>query len=201
MTDALVTSSSVTGSVCPLASSWSSCFIKNVFGLWDDQRFSLKPCQGYNLSHALHLVLAEAAWIGRRPVLGLWNWELNAVFSWNVSQGLLFRDILVPITRVWFCFPKTSIRQKTVLFRLLPCLKSDTSQMPVLFSDGRSTTRASERDWRVAGKHSAAEQGASSSDSHHRQLHSSGLPGEGKAPEPGAGIVLCQSQFSCNVFS
>lgn len=71
MTDALVTSSSDPLHQCVL---WLVAGVpvslKNAFGLWD-QRFSLKPCQGYNLSSALHLVLAEAAWIGRRPVLAL----------------------------------------------------------------------------------------------------------------------------------
>lgn len=127
MTDVLVTSSSVTGWMCPLAGSWSSCFIKNAFSLWD-QRSSSKLCQGYNLSHVHHLVLAKAAWIGRRPVLGLWNWELNSIFS-NLWVGTFQRvysseiNILVLITRVCFCFPKTSYRHRTVLFRLLPCLK------------------------------------------------------------------------------
>lgn len=87
-----------------------------------DQRFSLKSCQGYNLSaHSSSALSWCRAWIGRRPVLFLWNWELNAIFS-HLWAGTFQRvysseiNLLVLRTRVCFSFPKTLCRQKTLLF-------------------------------------------------------------------------------------
>lgn len=80
-------------------------------------------------------------------------------------------------------FPRNLIQAEDC-FRLLPYASSDPPQMSCLSVDGRSATRASERDWRLTREYSTAEQGTSSSDAYHRQLHSSGLPGKDADPKP-----------------
>lgn len=151
-----------------------------------NQGLSLESCQGCNLfAHfalsSTKVGLAESQFHVSETRKAMWFSAVSElecvwrVYSWDKYSSTSSQSLP--------SFPRNLIQAEDC-FRLLPYASSDPPQMSCLSVDGRSATRASERDWRLTREYSTAEQGTSSSDAYHRQLHSSGLPGKDADPKP-----------------